>query len=690
MAVNQVAVAVPRGIRPIVAQRSAAVVVAVALSMLGLYPGPMLVVLRDPAWHTNPAVRQLSYEWAFWITGLLIIVGPAVVLANMLPHRFDRVWDCIRHRLGAVRSRWFVTGTALFAALAAAGVAIYVLARRPTTSDEVAQLWHARILLTGRLSLPADPNPEFFAIDNVVDHGRWYSQFPIGGPAVLALAMLLHATWLLNPLLAGLTVVNVYRFASRAYGEREARLAAVLAATCPFLLLMSGSYMNHTPVVFFVTLALAELPAWTSDTDRRRAVASIAVGISLGLAIAIRPLDGAVATAVLGGYMLLDGVRHARMKPLLLTIAAGAIPIAWLLVSNWLTTGRPLRFGYEVLWGANHSLGFHDDPTGNPHTPARALQLAAVYAMQLNWSLFEWPIAGLVVVGGALVAIGRLGRWEALLLAWIGAQLAAYAAYWHAGFFFAPRYLFTAVPALLIIAARGLAVAEKKSSPLVRRSIVAGVGASMLGSWLIPAAPVGALGEAENARPLRAAFKLELEPLVGSLDGTKALVFVSETATARVMRRLWGLGLSRPDAARLIAAKDNCALLQAAADEAQRPGSPAEHFARLKQTVDYSLSAAYVLRTHDPTFRASDRQSYTSLCQADLKLDTSGEAISYGQALLLNEIGSDGRISGSVIFAADIGEHNEVLRRRFADRTWYRLQKPAGSTDRVPRLVPYK
>ena len=95
MAVNQVAVAVPRGIRPIVAQRSAAVVVAVALSMLGLYPGPMLVVLRDPAWHTNPAVRQLSYEWAFWITGLLIIVGPAVVLANMLTHRFDRVWDWI-------------------------------------------------------------------------------------------------------------------------------------------------------------------------------------------------------------------------------------------------------------------------------------------------------------------------------------------------------------------------------------------------------------------------------------------------------------------------------------------------------------------------------------------------------------------------------------------------------------------
>ena len=57
------------------------------------------------------------------------------------------------------------------------------------------------MLLRGHLSLPADPNPEFFAIGNVVDQGRWYSQFPIGGPMVLALAMLFRATWLHNEVL---------------------------------------------------------------------------------------------------------------------------------------------------------------------------------------------------------------------------------------------------------------------------------------------------------------------------------------------------------------------------------------------------------------------------------------------------------------------------------------------------------
>jgi hypothetical protein len=58
--------------------------------------------------------------------------------------------------------------------------------------------------------------------------------------------------------------------------------------------------------------------------------------------------------------------------------------------------------------------------------------------------------------------------------------------------------------------------------------------------------------------------------------------------------------------------------------------------------------------------------------------------------LLRNEIGSDGRITGPVVFVADIAERNEVLRSRFADRPWYRLELSDGAADRVPRLVPYR
>ena len=63
-------------------------------------------------------------------------------------------------------------------------------------------------------------------------------------------------------------------------------------------------------------------------------------------------------------------------------------------------------------------------------------------------------------------------------------------------------------------------------------------------------------------------------------------------------------------------------------------------------------------------------------------------AISYGPALLMNEIGADGRIAGPIIFVADLGDHNEVLRARFADRPWYRLEVPIQ--EQLPQLVPYK
>jgi hypothetical protein len=494
--------------RTVITERSAMFAIAIVLVLVGFFPGPTLIFSLDPAWRTDVAVRHFADQRAFWITGALLIIGPAVVLANTLSERFDRVWNWLRSRMMGLGEGWFLSGVFLFAATAAAVTALYVFSRKPTTSDEVAQLWQARILLTGRLSLPVDPNFEFFAVDNMIDRTRWYSQFPIGGPAILALAMLFRATWLLNPLLTGLSAINVYRFGSRAYGRAEARVAAILVGLSPFLLMIGGSYMNHMTVVFLTTVALAELPVAIDDSSRRRRmVAAIVIGLSLGVAVAVRPLDGAVAVLALGGMFGLTALRRRQFGGLTLAGLTGVVPIAALLAANWLTTGHPLTFGYEVLWGANHSLGFHPDPAGNLHTPSRAVALATIYLLQLNWSLFEWPIAGLLVVSLALIAIGRLRRWEGLLLIWIAVQLIAYALYWHVGSFLGPRYLITVVPAFLLIVAHGFVVLTRSRSPALRRSVVVVVLASVLSAWTIPFTPVGVLAQrsqrARYERPSR-------------------------------------------------------------------------------------------------------------------------------------------------------------------------------------------
>ena len=116
-----------------------------------------------------------------------------------------------------------------------------------------------------------------------------------------------------------------------------------------------------------------------------------------------------------------------------------------------------------------------------------------------------------------------------------------------------------------------------------------------------------------------------------------------------------------------------------------------ERLAVLERTKRYSPPEGLRLVAPDPRFRVSDEQSVTPTCEAEAVMDgTSNGSISYGQALLRNEIGRDGHIAGSIVFVADIAEHNEVLRARFGDRPWYRLRLPEAGGERVPRLVPYR
>ena len=107
-----------------------------------------------------------------------------------------------------------------------------------------------------------------------------------------------------------------------------------------------------------------------------------------------------------------------------------------------------------------------------PYTPLRALALTSANLMRLDRYLFLWPLPGLVPILAALVALRRPTRWDLLLLGLIAAVTGAYALYWSSdSFFVGPRFLFTAVPAFVIFAARapGL-VAESLPAGLPRRT----------------------------------------------------------------------------------------------------------------------------------------------------------------------------------------------------------------------------
>jgi hypothetical protein len=560
---------------------------------------------------------------------------------------------------------------------------------RPINADEFAQVWHARMIAAGRLSLPPDPNPEFFAIDNMVDTGRWYSEYPIGGPAVLAIGVLFGAPWAVNPLLSAGSAVALYQFGRRAFGETEGRAIAALFSVTPMVLMMGGSQMNHTSVLLLMAVALAALVEWerTEHDPKAMAIAAL-LGATLGVMATIRPLDAVVASVVIGAYQALVVVRQrTRWTHLAIQGITGALAIVPLLLANRATTGSALTFGYNVLWGAAHQIGFHVDPTGVMHTPARALQYAAAYVSDLNAFVNMWPVPVLVIASATLLLLPRLTRWDILLLALFWAQVSAYALYWHNGRFLGPRFLFTALPAIVVLAARAPFAATNATA---RRFALVAVLGCLVTAWALPQPAFGVWGAGRDVRSSRRSVKADLTEATRYIGINHAVVFVREPMSYRLLHRLWGLGVSRSEASELLARSDACSLLSAirAAEADTIPRSMKAEFIR-RNAQPYAPGRTAV-RVADPLVRISSMASVTDACREEVEGDVKHGVALYGPALLLNSIDANGRISGDVIWVSDLGERNELLRPRFGDREWYRVStvRPDDKSFRAV-LAPY-
>jgi hypothetical protein len=76
------------------------------------------------------------------------------------------------------------------------------------------------------------------------------------------------------------------------------------------------------------------------------------------------------------------------------------------------------------------------------------------------------------------------------------------------------------------------------------------------------------------------------------------------------------------------------------------------------------------------------------VCLAEVERDASG-TMPYALFLANQNVDSDGRIGGDVVFARDLGPRNDLLRARFGDRTWYRYRPPKALGDTSIAFVPY-
>jgi 4-amino-4-deoxy-L-arabinose transferase-like glycosyltransferase len=362
---------------------------------------------------------------------------------------------------------------ALFVFAVSAFMALVVLERTPHIQDEVAYLFQAKCLAEGLLTASPPPEPEAFSyyLLTVAD-GRWYGVMNPGWPMVLALGVALGATWLVNPLIAALTVLVIHTLTRRLADRGTANLLTLLLAVSPWFLLISGSLMAQTLALLLVSCALLLV---LRAARRRTWVAALLGGACLGLIFLNRPLDAVIVSAAIGAAVI--GFAKARLRPVAwLALIVGAIATgAWQFPYNAHITGDPLVFPmneyFDRVWypGANR-LGFGADVgnsvprwTGLDPLPGHGPVDVALNANQnlynINVELFGWPVGSLVL---AVIFLLR-GRWSRMDRAWalfILAVVAAYSLYWFSGGpDYGARYWYLALYPLLWFTVRGLRAA---------------------------------------------------------------------------------------------------------------------------------------------------------------------------------------------------------------------------------------
>jgi hypothetical protein len=409
--------------------------------------------------------------WSLALIALLFLLALALAwimsrpriahLAQSIADRLGALWRRIPAQLWRI-DRWdtlalLVAGASFAATLT---VALVQFHGEPHILDASAYYFQAKIFASGRLSAaPPDDLAAFQGPFMLAGAGRWFAQYAPGTSALLALGMLAGAPWIIEPLLGTLALWGVYRLGKLLYNAPTGLLALVLGALSGFYIYIAATYLSHAVALFFAVYCLLFFARF--DKFGRNVDLALAVTCACALFLT-RELSGLVIGGATAAFVLVTNRRALMgewrrwLSGALLATLALVVTINVYILYNALQTGDPLTAPRAVFnpadrYGFGEGIGFYGQ-----HTLAAGMVVLDQLLTSLLTTLYGWPFyLTLALLPCAYLMRRRVTRWDVFFGAMIVLLLALQVGYFYHGIYLGPRYLYEALPFLLLLTARG-------------------------------------------------------------------------------------------------------------------------------------------------------------------------------------------------------------------------------------------
>ncbi|HSB36617.1 MAG TPA: glycosyltransferase family 39 protein, partial [Thermoanaerobaculia bacterium] len=315
-------------------------------------------------------------------------------------------------------------------------------------------------------------NPEFFAYGSLPFYLTKLVATPLAAvnPWFASYDGALYTGRALSALFGAATVLLLFTFAKRLYGETTALLASLLLALAVLPLQNAHYGATDTALAFFALLSVGLLARYASDGRPRDALLG---GAAFGFALATKFSAAPLAVPLLAAVVLRHRAERKLHRAGFLLVLSGVTALAAFAVAQpyaFLDFGR---FSHDVLEQSRMVRHAGELPYTNQYlgTPKLLYQLSEMALWGMGPLLF---LAALVGTSRAVARVRKAAPAELVALAWVVPYFLVTCTF-DVKF---PRYLLPLYPFFLLWGAKALddAASRGRAGRVARAAVVAGTG----------------------------------------------------------------------------------------------------------------------------------------------------------------------------------------------------------------------